>query len=76
MGRNHTKPPQTRLRAERLLHGLTIGDMIMRTGNVRGRMFFSRLETGGPARLTPDIAAKIGEALGVDPGKIFDESDR
>jgi hypothetical protein len=40
-------------------------------------MFFSRLETGGSAILTQDVASKVAAVLGVtDPSRLFEDSER
>jgi len=39
-------------------------------------MFFSRLETGGPAKVNPDLARKIADTLGTSPEKLFEDPDR
>ena len=39
-------------------------------------MFIQRLETGGYARLDPDLARKVADALGTTPERIFEGFDR
>jgi len=68
----HDNKPHSALRIERFLQGVTLRDLEQATG--RSRMFFSRLETGGPATLTPDLARKIADTLGVPPEKIFNDT--
>ena len=67
MGRDNK--PHTNLRIERFLRGVTLRDLEAATG--RSRMFFSRLETGGSAVLTPELALRISEILTVTPEKLF-----
>lgn len=58
------------------LHRLTAGMKQCELGRIvsRSQPFLSRLETGsGYAKVDAELAAKIGEALGVDPGGIFSE---
>lgn len=67
----YNKKPKTTLRIERFLCGMTLQQLAEATG--RSRMFFSRLETGGSATLTPEIAEKIASVLGTVPEKLFTE---
>ncbi|GAB4371385.1 MAG: hypothetical protein Kow00128_19210 [Deltaproteobacteria bacterium] len=67
MGHDHK--PKTKLRVERFIRGITLRDLEQATG--RSRMYFHRLETGGPAILTSDVVEKVSAFLGCPPEKIF-----
>jgi len=67
MGRDN----KTALRIERFLQGVTLRDLEAATG--RSRMFFSRLENGGSAKLDPDTARKVAAVLDTSPEKLFSE---
>lgn len=63
----------TTLRLQRLLAGLHQHTLAEKIG--RSQPWLSRAERGTPGSIvTPEDAERIGEALGVDPEKIFNES--
>jgi len=66
----------TSLRLQRLIAGLPQHTLAEKIG--RSQPWLSRAERGARGSfVTPEDAARIGQALGVDPGKIFSEgSDR
>jgi transcriptional regulator with XRE-family HTH domain len=63
----------TALRINRIAAGLRLADVAREIN--RSIMFVQRLETGGSARLTPEIASKIAEALSTSPENLFRDGD-
>lgn len=62
------------LRIIRIQSGLRQRDVAEAIG--RSTQFVHRLETSGPALLTPAIAEKIGTVVAVSPAELFGEAYR
>lgn len=61
------------LRIARVAAGLTLADLGRAID--RSPCFVHRIETGGPARLTEEIASGLARACSTSPERIFSESE-
>jgi transcriptional regulator with XRE-family HTH domain len=66
--------PTSVLQLARIKVGLRQKDVAHEIG--RSTQFISRVENGGSATLTPELAERIGAVVAVSPGELFGDAFR